>query len=297
MPHDARMTMKRKMLRGLIAGLVGLGAGLAAMGGGGLPGSAASCQRSIAIDPQVTVSEASRTLTFVVHTNACIAPGSVSFTTVDGTAQRQVQGLPGDYILESGVLVWPAGDLSSRQITAVIVGDLVRENPLEDFRVMLVNPSSGVRIAGQGFGQGRIFDDDGQPRAAVTDDRICLISGEKSCLPPQPSGGGSAPKHGPTIIQTIEPGHLVSPPIVLNAPNTTGTTVHFQTIDGGLTGGVDFVPVNRDVFIPPGVTVVYVDIELLAPAYSQPGESFYTQISAYPLGLILDPMGVVTMVA
>ena len=109
------MTMNSKMLRVFVASVAGLAAAVAAMGIGGLPGAAASCQRSVAIDPQVTVSEAAGTLTFVVHTGSCAAAGSVSYVVADGAARR-----PGDFLLANGQLLWATGDTSSRRITATI---------------------------------------------------------------------------------------------------------------------------------------------------------------------------------
>jgi hypothetical protein len=287
MPHDARMTMKSKMLRVLIAAVAGLAAATAVVSGGGQPGSATLCQRSIAIDPQVTVSERSGSLSFVVRSNSCAAAASVAFEAVGGTAERQV-----DFMLENGTLTWPEGDVSSRKITATINDDLIREPLLEDFRVYLVQPTQSVRVV-NGRGQGRIFDDDMQGRFTATDDRICLISSYQSCLPVPPGGQ----TQGPTTIQTMEPGHLIIAPIVLNVANSSDQMIHFETISGGLVEGIDFVSADQDVKIPAGQTVVLVQIELLPPAYGQPGESLFTQLSNYTAGAIADPNGVVTVLA
>lgn len=293
MPHDARMTMKRKMLRGFIAGVVGLTAALAAVGGGGLPGSATTCVRTIAIDPQVTASEASRTLTFVVHTNACAAAGYVSFQAVDGTAKRQVQGQPGgDYILPNGVLEWQEGDLSSRRITATILNDGLNELLLEDFRVVFVTASPNLRIPVRS-GQARIFDDDNQRRGVTIDDSICLISGKESCRPGQ-TGDGMTPFMGPIGTQTFEPGHLL---VALNQPNPSDTTVFIVTTDGGLVAGVDYVPPPASIKIPAGAFAILVPFQLLPPAFSQPGESFTAQIVGYTAGGVVDPHATFTMVS
>jgi len=279
------MTLKQKLLRGLTAGLVGLAAALATVGGGGQPGSATSCRRSIAIDPQVTASEASRILTFVVHTNSCAAPGQVAFEVLNGTAQR-----PDDFMLEQGVLRWQAGDLSSRRITVVIVADNLREPLLEDFHIVLVDPTEGVRIAA-GKGQGRIFDDDGQPRAATVDDGICLISGA-SCEPTPPAD--VTPFSGPIGTQTFEPAHLS---IALNQPNPSNQSVFFQTFDGGLIANVDYIPLAGPVHIPAGATSVTVEVQLLPHAFTQPGQSFFAHISAYTAGGVVDPNAAFTMVS
>jgi Calx-beta domain len=287
MPHDARMTMTQKLLRGLTAGVVGLAAATAVVGGGGQPGSTAACQRSIAIDPQVTVSEENKTLTFVVHTNSCASAGHVSVRAVDGTAKR-----PDDFTLDENLLLrWPEGDVSSRLITARITPDEVREGLLEDFGVVLVFPSDTVRIT-QGKGHARIFEDDGQERAAGIDDGICLISGPESCRPDQ-RGEGRAPFMGPIGVETIEPAHLV---VALNQPNPTSQLVQFRTRDGGLQANVDYVPVSRYVFIPQGAYFVIVDVPLLANAFTQPGDSFFGEISGYTAGTVADPIASFTMV-
>ncbi|HEX6684083.1 MAG TPA: Calx-beta domain-containing protein [Candidatus Limnocylindrales bacterium] len=277
-----------RMLRALVAAAVGALTAVAVMGGGGgLPGSAVTCQRSVAIDPQVTVAEASGTLTFVVRTNGCAQAGSVSYVVVDGTAQR-----PDDFMLENGRLEWAAGDVSYRQITATINDDKYGEPSLEDFRVLLINPSENVDVAFR-TGQARVFDNDTQERsAAVVDDRICLISGEASCVPSRPGE-----KPGPKIMYTIEPGHMIIVPIILSQTNPVDTTILVETVDDGLVAGVDYVPVRQNLVIPADVGVVQVKVELLPHAYTRPGESFGINISSYTGGHVIDPSGTASMLA
>lgn len=289
MPDDARMTLKSKMLRGLVASVAGASAALAASGGG-LPGSASSCQRAIAIDPQVTVSELNRVANIEVHTNACAQAGSVSYLVVlNGTATR-----PGDFILDNGILNWQAGDITSRRITASIQNDGAEELAIEDFSIVLVNPSPTIRVA-SGRNQVRILDDDRPGSAGVIDDRICLISGQGSCKPER-SSGDKFPYTGPTTILTFEPGHPIIP-FSIDAPNPTDQWVTFDTFSGGLVEGDDFLGVHGPVLVPAGVTTVYVQVKLLPPAFGKPGQSLYTQVSGYTAGVILDPQNTVTMVA
>ena len=103
-----------------------------------------------------------------------------------------------------------------------------------------------------------------------------------------------APFSGPIGTQTFEPGHLV---ISLNQPSPTDQTVHFQTFDGQLVANVDYVPVSRHVVIPAWQTSVVVEVGLLQPAFSSPGESFYAQISGYTAGGVVDAIATFTMVA
>jgi len=290
MPDDARMTTKMKMLRALIAGVATVSAAVAAMGGGGQPGIAAECQRSIAIDPQATVSEVNRTLTFVVHTNSCAQAGYVSFVVTDRTAER-----PADFMLENGRLEWAAGDTSRRLITATITGDQLTEEPLENFTVMLVEPSETVRVA-SAAGEARIFDDDDEKQlpAAAVDDRICLVSDEASCLPREQ--GAPVPFCASKGTCTFEPGHIIIAPIVVDIPNGSDETVFFATSDGGLVAGLDYVPVSQAVVIPAGTTVAHVQIELLPHAFTQSGKSFNIHVSNYSVGGIVDGDGLVTIV-
>jgi hypothetical protein len=274
MTDDARMTMNSKMLRVFVASLAGLAAAVTAMGVEGVPGTAAPCQRSVAIDPQVTVSEATPTLTFVVYSGSCAAAGSVSYVVSDAGARR-----PGDFVLANGILSWGPGDTSSRRITATIVADRLLEAQLEDFKVTLVEPSAGVRVA-SASGQGRIFDDDSERHLVTVDDRVCLLGASDPASP--------VPLATPTPTATtctIEPGHIsyLLSPIVLNAPNATSQSLHFETSDGDLVAGLDYVAVSQTVVIPAWTIAVFVQVKLLPHAFTVGGH-FNVHISGYTGG-------------
>ncbi|WP_162907566.1 Calx-beta domain-containing protein [Allorhizocola rhizosphaerae] len=284
------MTLNIKMLRAVVAGVAGLAAAMAVAVGGGPPGVAAgTCQRSVAIDPQVTVSEAGRGLTFVVYTGGCAAAGEVSYVVTDGTAKRQL-----DFMLDNGRLTWAAGDTTARRITATIIGDNLIEGPFEDFRVALVFPSRDVRVA-SGPGQGRIFDDDVQSRLATVDSRTCLVTrkGDKPvcALPP----GVLAPMDAG--VKTFEPGHIIQVPLVLNEANATTQSAHLDTADGTLLGGVDYEPVHTTVHIPAGALVVFVEVKLLPNAFTHTsGHYFHVYVSGYTAGSVIAGSGQVTIV-
>ncbi|GHJ49310.1 hypothetical protein Cs7R123_66520 [Catellatospora sp. TT07R-123] len=277
------------MLPALVAGAVALAAVITATTVGGQPGAAAACQRSVAIDPQVTVSEATATLTFTVYTASCAAAGSVGYTVTDGTAHR-----PADFELPGGLLQWPAGDGGLRQIQAVIVRDTVSEALLEDFTVTLVNPSPDVRIVAA-TGRGRIFDNDTPIRAATVDSRLCLIEPRTSPPPPPPSPS-PRPDPGTTAVPcTIEPGNIVSTPLATNDPSTLDQAVTFKTSDGDLFAGLDYVAVNRTVVVPAGQTSVYVPIQLLPHALTQNGKYFNVAITYYSAGTVVTGTARVTV--
>jgi len=277
------MTMKSKMLRVLIAGIAGLGAALTVVAGGGLPGAAVSCQRSVAIDPQVTVSEGSRALSFVVHTGSCAAAGGVSFVVTSGSAE---QGR--DFKLANGQLRWEAGDGSSRRITAAITADTLTEDALEDFKVTLAEASADVRIAAA-VGQGRIFDNDTHDHNASLDAGLCLAS-PTSTQPTSHPTLWPSPSPSPALESacTIEPGHIAILFIPLNASNEIAQSVDFETFDGDLIANVDYVPVRRRVLIPAGATAIKVEVKLLPHAFTKSGRHFNAGISNYTAGEIID---------
>jgi hypothetical protein len=269
-----------------------VGTATAVMSGGAQPGGADPCQRSVAIDPQVTAAEANRTLSFVVQTGSCAAPGEVSFTVSGGSAQ------PGaDFQVAEGRLRWPAGDTSPRRITVAITDDLLPEAALEDFTVTLANPTPSVRVA-LAVGQGRIYDNDTSARTISVDDKVCLVTGMQMRSPSPAST--LTPSPSPTWLPdedgcTIEPGHISYIKVAANKPNPGDTLVFFQTVDGELKAGLDYVPVRRNVLIPAGSTAVYVPVQLLPHAYTQSGGSFGTNLSAYTAGGVLDGNGRVTV--
>lgn len=294
-PDDAAMTMKSRMLPALGAGVAALAAVIAAAAVGYQPGAAATCQRSVAIDPQVTVSEAAGTLTFTVYTASCAAAGSVSYTVTDGSARR-----PGDYQLAGGVLHWAAGDTGARRVQAVVAGDGLTEDLLEDFTVTLTDPSQNVRVVSP-VGRGRIFDDDTAIRAATIDSRLCLLEPRTSppapTPPPSPLPSPSTkPDPGTTATPcSIEPGNIVSVPFGINTPLTADQTVHFRTSDGSLIAGLDYLPVDRTITIPAGSTVVHVGIQLLPHAFTQNGKHFNVTISSYSAGPVVSGSARVTV--
>ncbi|MDI1463270.1 Calx-beta domain-containing protein [Catellatospora sp. KI3] len=283
------MTMKSRMLPALVAGAVALATVIAATAVGDQPRAAADCQRSVAIDPQVTVSEAAATLTFTVYTASCAAAGSVSYAVTDGTAHR-----PGDFALAGGVLQWPAGDSGLRQIQAVIVGDAVTEALLEDFTVTLTNPSPDVRIAAA-TGRGRIFDNDTSIRAVTADSRLCLLD-PRTSPPPSPSPTPSPkPDPGTVVPCTIEPGNIVSTPLATNNPSTLDQVVTVRTSDGDLTAGLDYVAVNRTLTVPAGQTGVYVPVQLLPHAFTQSWKYFNLTVTYYSGGTVVTGTAKVTL--
>jgi len=289
MPDDARMTMNMKMLRVVVAGVASIAAAAGMAISGGRPGTAVTCQRTVAIDPQVTVSEAGRSLTFVVYTGGCTAPGEVSFAVTDGTARRGV-----DFLLDNGRLQWGTGDVSSRRITATVLNDTIAESPIEYFRVTLTSLSGGVRVAST-TGVGRLFDEDSGPRLATVDSRVCLVTGSPEkvgCSLPSGTMSGQ-----PVGTETIEPGHIIVMPVTLNAPNGTDQSVNVDTFDGTLLAGLDYEPVHSRVTIPAGTTVVFVQVRLLPHAFTQNGKYFNVQVSSYTGGGIVSGIGQVTVTA
>ena len=66
---------------------------------------------------------------------------SVAYATANGTAFA-----PGDYLAQSGSLVWPAGDGSARTIVVQLIDDNLPDEGTETFSVNLSNPTGGASL-------------------------------------------------------------------------------------------------------------------------------------------------------
>jgi hypothetical protein len=229
-------------------------------------GSATTCQRTVAIAPEVSVGEGAGTLQFAVHSAGCAVAGSVAYTVEAGTAQ-----VPADFVLPDGELDWGIGDDGPRSINATITSDLIPEADLEDFTVELTDPSPGIQIS-TSTGHGRILDDDDLWLTWVVDDGIC---DPRECL----------------TFDVHDKWH----PIQLNVAfvSTSPVTVHWSTADGTAHAGEDFVGVtNQLVTVPAGADGIGLPVRFL-PAAS--AGSFSVRIFAPSAGRIVDGTAVITI--
>ncbi len=127
----------------------------------GPPPPPATCIRSLDINDRSVV-EGTRTeandaiygyLTFTVSSNSCGRGGTVSYTTLPGTASAD-----GDYVSESGTLTFATGSTANRYITIQIRRDGAPGDD-ETMHVVLHSPSSAIDID-DAVGRGTIVNDD-----------------------------------------------------------------------------------------------------------------------------------------
>ncbi|WDZ87252.1 Calx-beta domain-containing protein [Micromonospora cathayae] len=267
----------RRVLARCVAALLVVAASLVAVGSPGL----AACQRVIVINPEVTVSEGAGRLIFTVFSGGCAASGQVAYAVTAGGAQPGV-----DFALSAGQLRWAAGDSTTRRITVTVALDSVPEPALEDFRVTLVNPSPGVRVA-HGVGYGRILDDDGLGFAWAVDDQIC----------PQWVVDQTPPPGEPWIVgEQRRLCDLVEGAIYLVPPPGPVMTARWETADGTAQAGVDFVGVtDRVVAVPAGATLVALPVKLLSRPEAPQRRWFYVRAFAPSHGTVVDGVAVVTL--
>ncbi|MEV0458741.1 Calx-beta domain-containing protein [Catellatospora methionotrophica] len=272
--------MVRELRRVAAVGIAAVFVAAAALTAAGSPGLAA-CQRVIVINPEVTVGEGAGRLIFTVFSGGCAASGQVGFTVTAGTAQ------PGaDFTLSGNQpLRWAAGDVTVRRITASVALDTVPEPALEDFRVTLVGPSSGVRVV-HGTGHGRILDDDGLGFAWAADDQIC----------PPWTVGTSTPVGEPWL--TGEQRYLCDfDDGVIDAVSPEGpASVRWATADGTAQAGIDYVGVaDRVALVPTGAKLVQLPVKLLPRPVGTPQRWFQVRIFAPSRGVVVDGVSVVTL--
>jgi FtsP/CotA-like multicopper oxidase with cupredoxin domain len=261
--------MVKKMKR-VLAGLLTI---MAVVGGAGLgpqPSFAATCQRTIGIDQEVSAGEGTGTLTFLVHSGGCPAAGTVSYTVTAGSAQPGV-----DFQLANGSLRWAAGDTGPLPVTATLKADPFREADVEDFTVHVGASSPNVRVA-VGTGHGRIIDDDGLDLVFVIDDTVCPPSG----LYLFDVHGGSINCDG-SLDLSIAPGEPVG--------------VHWSTMDGTARAGVDFVAVDTTVTVAAGQVRVRLPLRLLPQPRGTPSRWFSLVIASSTAGTVTDRVAVITV--
>ncbi|WP_329106916.1 hypothetical protein OG792_02365 [Micromonospora sp. NBC_01699] len=248
----------------------------------GSPGLAA-CQRVIVINPEVTVNEGAGRLIFTVFSGGCAASGQVAYTVTAGAAQPGV-----DFALSGSQLRWAAGDSTTRRITVTVALDSVPESALEDFRVTLVNPSPGVRVA-HGVGHGRIVDDDGLGFAWAVDDQVC----------PQWVVDQTPPPGEPWIAgEQRLLCDLVEGAIYVVPPPGPAMTVRWGTADGTAEAGVDFVGVpDRVAAVPAGAKLVALSVKLLSRPAGPQRRWFNVRIFAPSHGVVVDGVAVVTLLS
>jgi len=226
--------------------------------------SVPTCVRDVSIEPEASVAESGGTLTLHVLSSGCAAAGTVSYLVTPASAQN-----PSDFILLSGVVKLPAGNMSPRPITAKIIADAVPETAIEDFTVWLHGPSPNIQVLNS-VGRGRILDDESPHLVAVVDGEICTADYIDETIDCEPEG---------------------YPNFASNEP----VTMHWSTADGTAVAGVDFVGVvDQVVTIPAGAHRFTLPVQVLR----QPPDTqrwFYVRIFNPSVGTIIDPVAVITI--
>jgi hypothetical protein len=270
----------KRVLAGCAAVVVTVAMSLAL---GGRAGAAVSCQRTVAINPQVTVGEGAGRLIFTVFSGECAAAGQVAYTVTAGTAQPTA-----DFVLSAGQVRWGTGDFGARTIIATVVGDTLREADLEDFTVTLTNPSPAVRLI-HATGHGRILDDDRLGLAWAIDDQFCPAPPLVMPVPPGDPWLTAEQRYlcdfGHGVIDAMPDTPLPGP-----------VTLIWETVDGTARAGVDFVRVAQQTqSVPAGATLVELPVRLLSRPTGTPSRWFQVRIVASSHGTVVDAVAVVTL--
>ena len=275
------------------------------------PASADACQRSVWIDPMMTVPESAGLLNLTVHTSGCAAAGSVAYAASSGTAAAGV-----DFELPDGILQWQPGDLGARTVTAAVVDDGQPGAALAEFTVTLLAPSPSIQVIGS-IAQPRILDDDIERPVIAIDDQWCIHP--PVVVPPMPNAAANpaanpganpmpnpavnpAPTPSPTLNPTpdspaicgAEPGHIIEPfmaHLVRAGLDPGAVTVRIDTVDGTAVAGVAYTPVHDLIVFPPGAVSVDVPIDLLPGAAGY----FFVEISEPSVGIVVSPVAQMTL--
>lgn len=195
------------------------------------------------------------------------APGpiQVNYATVDITAQ---QG--SDYVRQSGILFFNAGDIS-KPITIQVIGNTSIE-PNEEFRVRLSNAIGATLLPANEDGIGIILNDDGIPRISIND--ITINEG---------NSGTSTAQFTVSLTQTS--GSVV--------------TVNFASANGNspnaANAGTDYIANSGLVSIPSGQISAPISITINGDTIMEPNEEFFVNLLNPINAIISDSQGIGTI--
>ncbi|MEO3434820.1 Calx-beta domain-containing protein [Inquilinus sp. CAU 1745] len=213
---------------------------------------------TVTID-DVTVNETDGTATFTVTLSQATASNiALNYATADGSALN-----PGDYVAETGTVMFTAGGALTQQITVTITDDAVFENP-ETFTVDLTaQDASQIDVAGSDLsGTGTINDDQGEPTVSVGDQTI------------------SEPVSG-----TVE----MSFTVTLDHASSETVTVDYSTLGGTATEGLDYAAGETGtVTFGPGETEKTVTITVNADDIANEASEGFTVNLSNPSNATVD---------
>ncbi|HEV7863001.1 MAG TPA: Calx-beta domain-containing protein [Acidimicrobiia bacterium] len=205
-----------------------------------------------------------------------LSPPSTSPVTVSFASRDTTAAAGQDYGAVSGGLTFNPGD-TTRTVVAPVSGDTT-DSLNETFAVTLSAASVTARL-GQAVAAGTIIDDE-----AVPD----LVSPDA------------------TVTEKTQEDTSAVFPVRLSGPRAFTVTVHYETVAGTASSGVDFTPVSGDLTFAPGDEVKRVPVTVMGDSRAEADETIRLRFSAAgssqgasgvsPGNIGLDPDAVATIV-
>jgi Calx-beta domain-containing protein/beta-propeller repeat-containing protein len=190
---------------------------------------------------------------------------TVNYATADGTATVA----DGDYVSQSGTVVFPANDTTPKTISIQVLSDS-RIEPNETFFVRLTSPTGATIQDGEGVCT--ILNDDGEPTLpALSINSVSIPEGDFG-----------------TVDATFE--------VRLTFASNATVTVNYATADGTATVPTDYHAISGTVTFPPGdSSPKTISIPIVGDDRSEPIESFFVNLSNPQGAIIADGQGVCTI--
>jgi Calx-beta domain/FG-GAP-like repeat/Domain of unknown function (DUF4214) len=197
----------------------------------------------------VTLSEPSAE---TVRVNFRVAPRPL-FNPQDAVGVTSTAGV--DYQPVSGTLTFAPGT-TTQTISVPVNGDTTDEYD-EAFSVLLSSPANAA--IHDPLGVGTILDDDAQPTITINDSTV--LEGNDST-------------NAGTMTFTV----------TLSAASGKPITLFYQTADGTATGSFteanDYIPANRELYIPQGTTTRTFTVAVRGDTDYEPDETFFVNINS-----------------
>lgn len=184
---------------------------------------------------------------------------TIAFATEDDTATAA----DGDYLPQSGQLVFEVGGALSQQFSIPIAGDPKFETD-EQLRVRLTE-ASGAELENDSA-LGTIFNDDERPQLSIND--VTVAEG---------SGGTTQ------FVFTVS----------LSNPTSEPVSVDFATVADTALAGDDFVSINGTVVFPPDTSILAqtISVPVIGDTVYEPAEQFIVQLTNPTNATLADDEG------
>ncbi len=188
------------------------------------PPASAACHLASFVGAPYTVSEGASKVTITVERDGTVAPGTIDYTTVDGTAKAG-----SEYTAKGGTLTFTTGPAEKQKSFDVVIKNDTADENSESLQVRLDN-AQGCFVAGNNGTTATVTITDNDPKPQPTQKTT-----QSSTPAPKTSTPASTPT--PTVTATPTPTPTTTPTPTPTDTDSPTPLAQPDESNGGLSGG------------------------------------------------------------